>query len=260
MHAAEGPGGDAERAWDRGAEAWTAFVRSGADYYRTLVHGPALLEACGDVSGLEVLDLGCGEGYFCRELARGGARVTGVDLSGELIRRARELSSVDDTGIDFVHADARDVVGLFGPQRFGLVTSCMAVQDMDDGAAVLKVSHDVLEPDGRFVFSVPHPATDTPYREWQSSSDGEKEALRIDRYFDTGPALMDWSMARLLYRWSTPHHRRTLEEWFELLRRSGFRIEGLREPRPGEDVLRREPRLADCSRVPYFLIWSAVRA
>lgn len=37
------------RAWDAGAEAWEEFVESGADYYRTEVHGPALLDVCGEI-------------------------------------------------------------------------------------------------------------------------------------------------------------------------------------------------------------------
>ena len=79
---------DPRDSWNAGADAYVHFVDSGADYYRHLVHGPALLQACGDVRGLRVLDVGCGHGYFCRQLAAGGAVVTGVDLSDELIAAA----------------------------------------------------------------------------------------------------------------------------------------------------------------------------
>ena len=53
---------DSVEAWDSAADAWEEFVESGADYYRTELHGPALLAVCGDVSGLRVLDVGCGQG------------------------------------------------------------------------------------------------------------------------------------------------------------------------------------------------------
>ncbi|MFL5358034.1 hypothetical protein [Archangium sp.] len=55
--------------WDESADAWNHFVESGLDYYRVELHGPALLEACGEVTGLEVLDLGCGQGWFSRQVA-----------------------------------------------------------------------------------------------------------------------------------------------------------------------------------------------
>ena len=51
----------AREAWDKGADAWEDFVETGKDYYRHSVHGPALLEICGPVGGLDVLDLGCGQ-------------------------------------------------------------------------------------------------------------------------------------------------------------------------------------------------------
>ena len=42
-------------------------------------HLDALLETVGPVSGLEVVDIGCGEGHLTRSLAARGARVTGCD-------------------------------------------------------------------------------------------------------------------------------------------------------------------------------------
>ncbi len=41
---------DPAAAWDAAAPAWDDFVETGLDYWRTEVHGPALLAACGDVS------------------------------------------------------------------------------------------------------------------------------------------------------------------------------------------------------------------
>jgi ubiquinone/menaquinone biosynthesis C-methylase UbiE len=42
-------------------------------------HLDALLETVGQVSGLEIVDIGCGEGHLSRALAALGARVTGCD-------------------------------------------------------------------------------------------------------------------------------------------------------------------------------------
>ena len=81
---------DARAAWNEGAEAWEAFVESGDDYYRHEVHGPALLAACEPVDGLAVLDLGCGQGYFSRLLARRGAQVIGIDIADQAIAYARQ--------------------------------------------------------------------------------------------------------------------------------------------------------------------------
>src|SRR5256885_2382549 len=121
---------DAREAWNAGAEAYTRFVESGADYYRHLVHGPALLEACGEVRGQKALDLGCGQGYFSRLLAGAGAAVTGIDLSDALVARAAELEAAEPLGVTYLRMDAAEIASRFEPGAYDLVTGCMSVQDM----------------------------------------------------------------------------------------------------------------------------------
>ena len=65
----------------------------------------ALLELLGPVAGLHVLDVACGHGRVTRELARRGADVAGIDISGNLIRRAREIEQHEPLGISYVQAD-----------------------------------------------------------------------------------------------------------------------------------------------------------
>jgi hypothetical protein len=68
-----------------------------------------------------------------------------------------------------------------------------------------------------------------------------------------------WSMPRLLYFWDTPCWRYTLTEWSELIARAGFLIRRLLEPRPTANQVRQYPRLDDCYRLPYFLIFDLVK-
>ena len=72
-------------AWDANAAIWVEHVRAGYDRYRELFTLPAFLASVPDLSGLEVIDLGCGEGSNTRALARRGARMTGLDLSSRMI-------------------------------------------------------------------------------------------------------------------------------------------------------------------------------
>ena len=249
----------ARAAWDRGAEAWGRFVRSGADYYRTQVHGPALLEAADVQEGTRVLDVGCGEGYFAREMARRGAVVTAIDLSPALVALAKAEEEREPLGIDYQVLSATRLREL-EDVTFSRVTSCMALQDMSDPAACLVGAASVLGPGGRMVVSVPHPCTDTVVREWDRDAQGRKKALRIDRYFESGPATCDWSMARLAYRWQTPYWRHTLGEWSAMIAAAGFFIRRLHEPRPTALQVREMPELDDCARVPYFLVLDLARA
>lgn len=75
-----------------------------------------ITEACGDLHGKTVYDLGCGGGLISIPLIERGANVTGVDLSGPSIEAARRASrgrgrfiQGDITNLDFAPASA-DVV------------------------------------------------------------------------------------------------------------------------------------------------------
>jgi SAM-dependent methyltransferase len=63
----------------------------------------------GDVAGLDVLELGCGAAQWSIALAARGARVTGLDLSGEQLRQAREAAAAAGVEIELVQASAEDV-------------------------------------------------------------------------------------------------------------------------------------------------------
>jgi SAM-dependent methyltransferase len=58
--------------------------------WRTFIEKPSFLGLIGDVKGLKVLDLACGEGHYSRILRDKGANVVGVDLSKEMIKLAKE--------------------------------------------------------------------------------------------------------------------------------------------------------------------------
>jgi cyclopropane fatty-acyl-phospholipid synthase-like methyltransferase len=51
------------------------------------------------------LELGCGEGNFCRLLAQQGYHVTGIDISSVAIRWAHEKNASYQTNIRYVHGD-----------------------------------------------------------------------------------------------------------------------------------------------------------
>jgi 2-polyprenyl-3-methyl-5-hydroxy-6-metoxy-1,4-benzoquinol methylase len=250
----------ARAAWNEGAKAFDVFVESGADYYRRDVHGPALLDACGYLRGKTCLDLGCGQGYFTRELVRHGAQAIGVDVAEDLIACAREHEKQRPMGIEYRVLSASTVDLHWGSNTFDLVTACMSIQDMADVNAVFRAAAIVLRRTGRMVISVPHPATDTAYREWERDADSHKRALKIDRYFDSGAAVCNWNMSRLLYTWDTPCWRHTLSEWSAFFFSHNLLVRRMHEPRPTEDQIRLHPKLRDCARVPYFLIFDLVHA
>lgn len=241
-------------AWDKVADTYTSGQAAGRDYYRYEFFGPAQVELCGDVRGLRVLDLGCGNGYFAREMAKGGAQVAAIDISPRMIEHAKAEQLL---AIDYRVLDAAEARSAFAPQTFDLATSCVALCDMPDPASVFSGVKELLKPGGRFVFSITHPCTDAPYRRWEREQDGSKKWLCIDRYFDEGAYEYPW------WGWGrdfvTPGLHVTLETWVAWVLAAGFQIRAIREPRPTSPALQSHPGLEDATRVPYFLLFDVVR-
>ena len=57
------------------------------------LEGPLVQQACGNVQGLRVLDMGCGTGRHALWLAQAGARVTGIDFSEAMLVKAHEKTT-----------------------------------------------------------------------------------------------------------------------------------------------------------------------
>ena len=65
-----------------------------------------ILELAG-LEGGSVLDLACGPGRHAAVLAKRGFRVTGVDLSPSLLRRARDRARAEGVDVEWVQEDMR---------------------------------------------------------------------------------------------------------------------------------------------------------
>ena len=68
---------------------------------------PMVLQELAPLTGKHVLDLGCGEGYVARLVAQAGAQsVFGIDISSEMVERARRAASGAPCPMTFVSGNA----------------------------------------------------------------------------------------------------------------------------------------------------------
>lgn len=226
------------RCWDSNAPVWADHVRRGYDVYRELFNNPAFLGFLGDIRGVEALDVGCGEGYNTRIFARLGARMTGVDISGELIELAKAEEEREPLGIRYDRMGFEDMRGL-DDASFDLVVSTMALMDgagYDEG---IREIHRVLRPGGTLAFSILHPCFMTEGFSWLRAESGEPEALRVARYFDGSPSIERWKFSNApaledAEPFSVPRFPRTLSEIINPLLQAGFVLQQISEPRPDE--------------------------
>jgi 2-polyprenyl-3-methyl-5-hydroxy-6-metoxy-1,4-benzoquinol methylase len=247
----------AHQNWNRAADVWEDFVEHRKDYGRLLVHGPALLRAVGNVRGLDVLDIGCGQGYFTRKLADRGARVTGIDWSAGMLTRARAVADHGPGGIVYRLLDARQLGSKLAPGSFDRAVACMSLMDAPGLDQILRGVHRVLRADGRFDFSVVHPFNSSRVSVWQKQRGGAHGPRIVDGYFDEGVHAVHWKMARLKRPFWVPHWHFTLATWFKKLHHAGFQVVNLIEPVPTSRQVRAHPELEGAGRVPFWLVVSA---
>jgi ubiquinone/menaquinone biosynthesis C-methylase UbiE len=142
--------------WDEMADWWDEKQGDEGDLWHRALIDPPLIRFAGEVRGLHVLDLACGNGYLSRRFARQGAVVTAVDASAPLIERARAQESL---GITYHVADAAHL-DMLKDGIVDLVICNMALMDIEDAAGAIQEVSRVLKPRGRFVASISHPCFD----------------------------------------------------------------------------------------------------
>lgn len=135
------------------------YRRSKASPVRRAIELPSFAALAGDVRGLAVLDLACGEGFYARWLKRhGAAAVTGVDVSPAMIELAEASERAAPLGIRYVCADAAELPEL---GCFGLVTAAYLLHYAPDTDALFAMARHAarcLPPGGRFVTLTENPA------------------------------------------------------------------------------------------------------
>jgi len=257
---------DIAKVWDEASEAWTSFVREGKDYYRDDLNNPATFKLIGDIKGKRVLDLACGEGYNTRILAKKGAKVTGVDLSKNMIELAREKEATQNLGITYIASDAAHMKDLPN-NHFDLATCFMSLQDIEHLKDAVSEVARVLKNNGRFIFSIPHPCfvklvKDKKGWGWRNKSGAhaeEETELEKGTYSSDVKYEIHWTMERLTEHFRTVSFHRTISDYSQALFQNGFHISRLVEPKPTKSAVLKHPALEEVLETPQSIIFEAVK-
>jgi SAM-dependent methyltransferase len=193
-----------------------------------------------------VLDLGCGDARFGRELlAEGCQSYTGLEASRNMLVAARGVLA--DTPGHLV--ETKIEAWAYPTNAFDLVVSRLALHYVDDLAALCGSLFRALTPGGRFIFSVEHPVLTSCDRGWPAGT--QRQDWVVDDYHIPGRRQTTWLGGEVV------KYHRAIEDYFGALQAAGFVVEQLREGRPRRDLLASEETYRRRLRIPLFLLLAA---
>jgi len=211
---------------------------------------PALRALLPELRGRDVLDLGCGFGWFCRWAREAGAaRVLGVDVSEKMLARARETTR--DAAITYTRADLDSIE--LAADAFDLVYSSLALHYLARLDRLLGQVHRGLRAGGSLVFSVEHPIYTAPAAPGFIAGPAGRKSWPVDGYLEEGPRSTDWLAKGVI------KHHRTIGTYLTLLLRLGFMLSHVEEWGPTNEQIAAKPSLAEERQRPPFLLVAARR-
>ena len=133
---------------DKAKKMWSTFA---AFETVTALAAPELIRFSGVHHGARLLDVGCGTGVVALTAAQVGAKVSGSDLTPELIMRAKENAQISNLNIDFQVADVEDLP--YKDNEFDFVLSQFGHMFAPRPEVAVKEMLRVLKPGGTIAFS-----------------------------------------------------------------------------------------------------------
>lgn len=192
--------------WNESAEAWVREMGDEGDFARRFVLDAPMLERVATAlstskdefgEAATALDVGCGEGRFCRLMQAQGLRTVGIDPTQALVARARERDPAGDYRIG--QAETMEVQ----PGAFDIVVSYLSLIDIPDLARAALAMSRALRPGGRLLI-----ANLTSFNTagmpdgWYHERDGQPR-FSIDRYLEERPVWVTWRGIRVR-NWHRP--------------------------------------------------------
>ncbi|CAI8913629.1 MULTISPECIES: class I SAM-dependent methyltransferase [Pseudomonas] len=202
------------QSWQHNARAWIKAIRSGAIESRLKVTDQAILLAVLGRQPERVLDLGCGEGWLLRALAKRGIDAVGVDGDPTLVEAARAAGAAQVHLASYqALAQAQVDIG----RDYNLICANFALLHQDI-IPLLGAMNALLAPGGALVIQTLHP--------WTAAAGDYQDGWRQETF------------AGFQGQWHPmPWYLRTLSSWINALDMAGFRLIALQEPQHPQNPL-----------------------
>lgn len=253
----------ANTSWGGVADWYDGLIEQTEDSYQKKVLMPNLIRIIEPKSGLDILENACGQGYFARAFASYGAKVTGADISNELIELAKKHK--DNKRDVIYHTAPADQLTFAKDNSYDVVVIVLALQNIENLAGTFVESARILKKGGRIVFVLNHPTFRIPTRSsWQWDEKLKTQYRRLDGYMsdtknkiDMTPGTEKGFMKKFTYSFHRP-----LQTYFKSMSKAGFAVTRLEEwisHKESEPGPRAEEENRMRKEIPMFVCIEAVK-
>ncbi|MDX1900999.1 MAG: methyltransferase domain-containing protein [Gammaproteobacteria bacterium] len=185
-----------------------------------------------NIEGLNILDLGCGSGWYAEHLTTLGAKITAIDSSQTMV----ELTQKRVPECHVYLADLENPLSTLNNQSFDIIIAPLVIHYIKDWHVLFERLSKLLKHNGYFIFS-----THAPHMEYI--------AFNLENYFQKALITDYWENIGEIKFY---HH--TLHELTESLYQSGFIIERMLEPMPLPEMEKADPKMySNIVSKPWFL-------
>jgi len=218
--------------WDDSAGAWIASQGEAGDFGRLFVLDAPMLARVRGRGFRTALDVGCGEGRFCRMMQTEGIGTVGVDPTAALIHHARKLDPAGDYRVEAAETMA------IKPGSVDLVVSYLSLIDIADLTPAVERMTAALKPGGTLLI-----ANLNGFNTAGMPTGWAKDRFSIDHYLEERVMWAKWRGIRI-QNWHRP-----LSTYMTLFLEQGLDLRHFAEPVP---VGGPPDKVDRYRRVPYF--------
>jgi len=229
-----------DNGWNASAQAWIKDMGEAGDYGRQYVLDAPMIERLKLLKPGRALDVGCGEGRFCRILRREGFAPVGLDPTRALLEAARAKDP------DGVYCEGRAEAIDFEDASFDLVVSCLSLIDIEAAEQAIAEMARVLKPGGTLLVANLTSFSTARVRDgWRRSLLGRPIDFAIDRYLEPRASWQAWRGIRIV-NWHRP-----LKDYMQWFLGQGMVLTHFDEPAPTGGPVKRAERYR---RAPWYVI------